>query len=443
MRVDDPQVLHDAATRLQVWAFPLVLAQRVRLNFTQPAAPTAPRPLTSAGAPLNHLGHQRALSDPGLRVGVAPNVDTLYSVAWLDLDQGEPLLVTPHFRERYYSFQIALADTRSPWSLGQRTHGPQLPPVRLARGPLRLEETDEGLRCTTPHRFLMVCGRILVEPEDPRDLTAVHRLQDLTRLQTGPRPRPSVDPQDLGPRVDDLALAEAARDAELVDPSRFVAATTRTIADCAGETVPAQVVDDLRTLAASLDDGPGDAASAIRGGLEDGLAVVRRRVATMGGTTNGWALNERGPEFDDDHLLRAAVAMSQVFINPAEEATYAVCQVDRDGAPLDGRHHAYTVTFTHDGLPPAAAFWSLTMYHREGLLVENRLHRYAIGDRTPGLVLDDDGSLVVHLATDPPSDGGNWLPAPAGPFRLMLRTYHPDAHGWQPPAVVRLSSDRS
>ncbi|WP_369012406.1 DUF1254 domain-containing protein [Nocardioides imazamoxiresistens] len=77
------------------------MAQRLRLNFTQPRDPFTARPPTSAGAALGHVGHQRALSDPGLRVGVAPNVDTLYSVAWLDLDLGDHELRTPSYGGRY------------------------------------------------------------------------------------------------------------------------------------------------------------------------------------------------------------------------------------------------------------------------------------------------------------------------------------------------------
>ena len=128
--------VEQAAARLQVWGFPLIFAQRVRLGFTQPAAPAAPRPPTSAGAAVGTFGHQRELSSPELRVGVAPNVDTLYSVAWIDLDAGPRRLVMPDLGDRYYSVQVALADTSSPWALGRRTHGGQLPPVTLRRGAL-------------------------------------------------------------------------------------------------------------------------------------------------------------------------------------------------------------------------------------------------------------------------------------------------------------------
>jgi hypothetical protein len=82
---DDTAELAGIAERAYVWGFALVVAARIRQNLTLPLDPHAPRPASVAGAPINHLGHQRALADPELRVGVGPNVDTLYSLAWLDI----------------------------------------------------------------------------------------------------------------------------------------------------------------------------------------------------------------------------------------------------------------------------------------------------------------------------------------------------------------------
>lgn len=424
-----------AAARLQVWAFPCIMAQRVRLNFTQPRDPGAVRPATSAGAPIGRIGHQRELSDPGLRVGVAPNVDTLYSVAWLDLDAGEHELRTPAYGGRYHSVQVGLADTGSPWSFGQRTHGSRLPPLVLRRGPLDARERDGRLEVTTPHRFLMVCGRTLVEPDDPEDLARVHALQDEVELRApvaGPRP----DEAPAGMR--DVDLDVVPRDAEVHEPREFAQAVARVVRDLAPAAVPAEVRDDL--AACGLDGGapPEDLAGAVRDGLADGMHAIEARVGALGRLARGWALNERGPDVGSDLLLRAAVARAQIYVNPVEEATYPVAEVDDRGEPLDGAEGAYAITFAADDQPPADAFWSLTVYHRAGLLVDNPLGRYAVGDRTPGLRREADGSLRVHVAAYPPADGtSNWLPAPQGPFRLMLRLYHPRDPGWVPPPVVR------
>jgi hypothetical protein len=59
-------------------------------------------------------------------------------------------------------------------------------------------------------------------------------------------------------------------------------------------------------------------------------------------------------------------------------------------------------------------------------LIENPIARYAIKDRTAGLVHGPDGSLELQIQHEQPAQGpSNWLPVSAGPFRLVLRTYQP------------------
>lgn len=57
----------------------------------------------------------------------------------------------------------------------------------------------------------------------------------------------------------------------------------------------------------------------------------------------------------------------------------------------------------------------------------NPLNRYMVGDRS-GLLANADGSVDVYIqATAPAGHEANWLPAPAGNFRLWLRAYLPGA----------------
>jgi hypothetical protein len=108
----------------------------------------------------------------------------------------------------------------------------------------------------------------------------------------------------------------------------------------------------------------------------------------------------------------------------SEEALYPLAREDATGAPLNGSK-TYTITFPADQLPPAEEFWSITPYGPDMFLVDHPSGRYTIGDRTPGLTFEDDGSLVITLAHDDPADGGNWLPVPEGDFVLILRLYLP------------------
>ena len=73
----------------------------------------------------------------------------------------------------------------------------------------------------------------------------------------------------------------------------------------------------------------------------------------------------------------------------------------------------------------------------------NAVGRSAIGSSHPGLVRRADGSIVVVFQRDQPTEAGvNWLPTPAGAFRLNLRLYWPRQSAlsgtWKPPAIDRV-----
>jgi hypothetical protein len=191
-----------------------------------------------------------------------------------------------------------------------------------------------------------------------------------------------------------------------------------------------------------------------RAAIQRGLRAAREEIRASGlrgRTINGWSYPERHlGNFGDDYLYRAQIALGGLAALEPAEATYLMCSSDADGRPLDGQvlvgGGRYRLRFEPGQLPPAGAFWSLTMYEvtAEGraFLVDNPLSRYAIGDRTGGLVYGADGSLEIILQHDRPETETNWLPAPAGPMRLVLRAYEPAPAlldgTWRMPAVKRV-----
>jgi hypothetical protein len=425
-----------------VWGSALVAAARIRQNVTRPDDPFAVRPASSGAAPLNNIGHQRILSDPQFTVGVAPNVDTLYSLAWVDVAEAPFVLETPDFSDRYYTFQIGYADTECDLCPGLRTHGPQLPPLFLHGPTYQGRVPAEMLEVVSRTRYLMIAGRILVQPEDPDDLTVVHRLQEQIRLRTLARFEARVDganpvsPQRLLPSAADVA------DPDLVFLYQLGCVLGEGVVNRAERDLVASFSPlglrpsrgfEAQTISAA------DRAEVVAG-IRDGEAAVDEKIGHLGSAANGWSVNLHGPTFGDDYLLRAAVAKNQIYVLPAEEAVYPVARVDSNGDRLDGRNR-YRLVFASP--PPADAFWSLTVYGSPGPLIANSLNRYAIGDRTPGVVRDEDGALPILLQHDEPAGGpANWLPTPAGQFHLMLRLYWPQPavldRRWVPPPVERL-----
>ena len=439
---DDPYRL---AARAFVWGYPLVRAAQLRINTTRPDDPYSPRPPQVAGAPLNAIGHATRLSDPTTRLGVAPNNDTLYSLAWLDLSQGPFVLESPDFGDRYYVFQFGQADSSADRSLGHRTHGGQLPPVFI-HGPDFTAATPPGMvAIAARYRYLMIAGRILVTGAD--DLPAVWALQKRIRLRT-----------EVDYRADAPSPNPPPAQRRLIDPARsapkaleFLEMLGAVLQDLGLRPEDKAIVESLGGIGLNeehgfLTDGLGPAwQSALAEGLAAGEAMVRAKTYDLGRKINGWSINYAGARFGDDYLLRAAVAMDQIYIVEPEAALYPSGRVDSDGAALDGRN-AYRIRFAAGELPPVGAFWSITLYYAKGFMVPNEIDRWAIGDRTPGLVFGPGQSLELRVQHVRPGGvlAANWLPAPEEPFMLLMRLYEPKpailSGAWVPPKIERIAN---
>ena len=184
-------------------------------------------------------------------------------------------------------------------------------------------------------------------------------------------------------------------------------------------------------------------------GLKNGVEKVHTRAAHWGTEVHGWKISEEGfgsrAMLGEDYLLRAAAAIKGIYGNDAVEALYPFTEKDGSGAPLDGGKHRYTLTFPSGELPPVHAFWSVTMYDaRTRLLVANKIDRYLVNSpMLPDLKKNADGAVELYVQKDEPTDPdekANWLPAPEGPFLLVMRLYWPKEAAlkgaWAPPSVA-------
>jgi hypothetical protein len=152
--------------------------------------------------------------------------------------------------------------------------------------------------------------------------------------------------------------------------------------------------------------------------------IMNAVVKAMTTTVNGWSTTLKCGQPGNGILLRAACAKILPAVNVAQEAAYWTTTVDSTGRALSGRHN-YVLHFPAGQLPPNDAFWSLTMTDVVGYMVSNPIDRYSVGDQS-GLVPNADGSIDIYIqSTAPAGHESNWLPAPAGKFKLMLRAYLP------------------
>ncbi|MFI2607257.1 DUF1254 domain-containing protein [Kitasatospora sp. NPDC018619] len=423
--------LEALAADAYVYGYPLVAGLTMVERFARGGLGTLP------AAPFNHLSHATRLAGPGDHF-VSVNNDTVYSIAQLDLSEGPQVLRVPDTGGAYYVLQVIDAWTDNVAYLGRRGTGTGAQTWLIVPPHWHGTPPDPDRVIELPTTVGTLVGRFACA--GPDDLPRVRALQDALELEPlEPGGVAAGLPEPDGDVPERLAFFERLR----VWMQAFPPAT----AD----------IEYQRRFAplGLLDDGASPyraAAAEWTLALAKGLAAGRERVedATRPpedhppGEWRGalhlfdYNTDHLGPGTLDDpewripdrraaYLSRAAAARAGLWGNHAYEASYAMTYDDSDGRPLTGVHD-YILHF--DPPPPAGAFWSVTMYSvPDYYLVENPIDRYSIGDRTPGLVYGEDGSLTLTLRHDQPEDptaAANWLPTPPGEFRPILRIYQPE-----------------
>lgn len=415
----------DRLERAFYYAFPLYEFARIEQDRTGAVDGQAGR--------LNTLVHRSQLLDHTSQIVTAPNNDTIYSSAFLELSGGPLELNAPSSSDRYFSiaFMQALTDVFA--YIGTRATGGQGGRYWIV-GPGWTGATPADVRVIrAPTNDVWMLMRALVD--GPGDLAAARDFQEELTLSL---------PAGRGPP---RGYATAARDVN--DPRNFLAVVNEAIARSSpggGQLAraPSFAGEGIGASTPPSDD----LVERWRGVIPPGLTTLRETFLFRDLIVDGWSYQPRGiADFGENDRLRAAVALGGIAALGEEEAMYFHSNFDAAGERLSGaRRYRWRVP---PGGVPVDAFWSLTMYRvtPEGryFFAENPLNRYSIGDRTPGLVIEPDGSLEILLQREPPEDAAmpNWLPAPEGPFRLALRAYLPREplreRAWRVPPLRRVA----
>ncbi|MGN6692801.1 MAG: DUF1254 domain-containing protein [Aquihabitans sp.] len=382
---------------------------------------------------INHLFPTKALSTADSRFVVAPNHDTLYVIAVLDVAAAAQILTLPDITDRYHVIQVLDAWMGGLALLGTRETGGKAGRWAITREGVDVEVPDGVIRIESPTSHVFILGRVRAT-EDPADVAAAAAVaRSITMLPlpssapsaggSGATPTPTPTPtltEAFGPPnevgangaafFDELGSLLGADPPATPAPSKALAAVNDLVA--AGTYPTTEHPARTPELEAAVDEG---------------MAGLERAFAGSMDLVNGWAVNLGLGRSDDRLSLRDQAVIARYFWGPvpAEEAVYPRAVRASDGKPLDGSKR-YRIRFAGDDLPPVDAFWSLTVYGEDLYFVPNEIDRYSISGDTPDLVTAPDGSIEVLLSTDRP-DGGdvNWLPTPDGPFTLVMRLYLP------------------
>jgi hypothetical protein len=426
-------MLRDLARRATMYLFPVYEMYRTRWRATVDES-------NPQRQKLNRFRHVPLLADHRARAVTTPNNDTLYSSAWLDLSL-EPLFLTvPPVGDLYYSYAFLDLFTNNFAYVSHRLHGGHPPPHMIVGPTWNGDAPSEVKLVRAPTNSVWLIGRLLVD--GPKELDRVRILQARVLLETPDmrNERRILETRELmrsRTMVPPEPMAEW-RAPNPNDPFDLFDVAVRTL----GESPLSERDRTMFESFAPLKLKPGRKFDlrafgeaerrALQTGIEQGRTEIRAASGRAGHSIDGWIYGERHlGNFGDDYLYRAVTALGGLGALEPAEAIYMSCGIDAEGRALTGANR-YEITFPANGLPPARAFWSLSMYEvtpdGRAFFIDNPLARYSIGDRTPGLQKAPDGSLTLYLQHQQPDAGRvtNWLPAPAGPLRLVLRAYEPD-----------------
>ena len=443
--VEPAEQAREIAVDAYIYFYPLITMEVTRRQFTN----IEPGKEIGKG-PMNVFTNVPEYPPPDFKGVVRPNFDTLYSLTWLDLTK-EPLIVSvPDTAGRYYLLPMLDMWTDVFASPGWRTTGTKaqdfamVPPGWRPDAKRKLPRDAQRIDAPTP--YVWIIGR--TKTDGPQDYDAVHKIQagltvtPLSRWGKKQEPvaakiDPSVD-MKTPPKnqVDTMPAGKYfayAAEIMMLQPPHItdqpIIARMKRIGIEPGKSFDIDRVDPV--IKKALESAP-----------EAAQKAMAEKLPTIARVENGWQMNtDTMGVYGTYYLKRALVAQLGLGANLPEDAIYPLNLVDDRGKPLDGASK-YILHFDKGATPPAEAFWSITLYDKDGFQVPNPLNRFAVSSWM-ALKTNPDESLDLYFQNESPGKDkeSNWLPAPQGPFNLTMRLYAPKSDAltgkWNPPAVKR------
>lgn len=425
-----------------IYGFPIVDNMRVQYSyFTDKENP-------EYKAPYNTLFNIPRVFTPDDKAIQTPNSDTPYS--WIGLDlRAEPIVFTvpPIAKERYWSLQLIDLYTHNFDYLGSRTTGNDGGSFLIV-GPNWHGEKPKGItkviRCETE----IASAQFRTQLFNPDDLDNVKIIQTQYIVkplsaflgQPAPKAAPAIDfikpltPATQKSSLEFFTLLNFYLQFCPTHPSeKALMARFTKIGVGTGQTFDASKLSPEMKMA-------------IEAGMADAWAEFTDLLGRVnkGEVSSGDVFGTR-EYLKNNYLYRMGAAVLGIYGNTKEEAIYPVYYMDGDGQKLDGANR-YTLRFAKDQLPPVNSFWSLTMYEQPGsFLVDNPINRYLLNSTMLAqFKMDEDSGLTLYVQNESPGKDkeANWLPAPKGPFSVVMRLYWPKAEAvegkWKQPPLTRV-----
>ncbi len=377
-----------------------------------------------AGIKYNEFAYLKKLPQPDLKIGITPNVDTLYGSVFYNVKKEPVIINVPKILDRYYSVQITDSNLSNVAYLGTRATQSQ-PGDYALTGPDwngSLPDKVQQIKVPTNEGFFAV--RIQIDgPEEEAEINKVQAQFDAMPLSNYIDPSKERELNNFPKPNYEGELSHYRRIVE--NMQRNPPATPELKA----------AWENFQYIGMSLKTpfNPDKIDPAIKRGMARAIDsvhdIIAWKVKFRGYKSNSnWNVDLKGGRYGADYLARAEGAIQGLVVHDSEEAMYFHTYHDGGKQSLHG-DRSYTLHFEAENLPPVDAFWSITVYGNDYNIVANPIDRYSINSHSKDLKYNKDGSLTINIqAHEPKGELANWLPIAAGDqFRLNYRTYMPQA----------------
>jgi hypothetical protein len=442
------QIAEDA----YVYGYSLITTEVTRVQASNRATPDQMK------APMGQFGNVSKYPPADFRLVSAPNADTLYSVAWLDLSEPQ-VFSHPDMGDRFFLFEVVdlwMSDSKDSPSKRTAPDGKAADYLFTGRG--WKGDVPAGIKhFPMATRYMVILGRTYADGTEA-DYKAVNALQaqyKITPLAAwGKAYTPVAPPVNPNPG---FSMTDAPQKVILdMGTDGYFALMAKLMG---GDAPPAATDAPILTSMAKIGVVPGKPFEmskldpAVQAALKDIAQTALKKIEgnqnSLGTLVNGWAISKGlGTYGPADYLKRATVAAFGWPANQEKDAVYPFTDVDSTGQKLTGANK-YTLTFAKGETPPVKGFWSITMYmiDKGWWFVPNPLNKFTVSARD-NLKPNPDGSVTLYFQNESPGADkeANWLPAPKGEFLPMMRMYYPAETSpsilngsWKIPPVVKVS----
>ena len=391
-----------------------------------------------------------SLADHNVKTIARPNNDTLYVTTTLDL-RAEPVIVSyPAFDSKFVALEISAYDHYVNIPL-TTTRGDFKQPTKVLYYTKRtkgydgapVEGVDQIIEMTGD--FATAFLRVMPHAAEPerleKNLAAMKEVKAVTLSEyLGQPPKPVEEAQFPAFQPSDADIFEE----NFTEVMQFVVNHTTFDPD---DEMDAAVLAALKPLGIE----PGKTFDPQSARAIDGKALAEAARKVHKEALETWVSPEGEAMLNELFLPKGEMTFEAMVLQsaygpiglPAHQAVYPGLS-SADGAPLNAQHD-YVIRMTKGQMPPAKAFWSVTLYDsKNGFFIPNEQKKYSVGENA-GFKLDEDGGIEIHVAAEQPEGvpEENWLPINRGDeaLDLVMRIYAPDLERlatWEAPKAERV-----